>query len=379
MKNKKVGIFTYHFSDNYGAVIQAYALKKYISDIGGTVEIINYIPDYVDNGAKIYFPSNKVKIRKNAIYFYQKGINLLDNLFGKEKKKKFELFRNEQLGVNHSYCFKNISSLEKANLNLDYGIVGSDQIWNPGVMQKPDPVYFLNFKSLIIKKLSYAASFGSATPDFLSDQDFIDNVKALDAISVREASAVEVVDNKAKINATHVPDPTFLVDDFNDLIEEKFINKGHVFSYVLRSGKGFSSVEEYCKNKLNTNLVKPKNYQRPWLNTQDCKDMGPIEWINHLYHSKLVLTNSFHGVALSILLNKDFVVIPLPGTKGALNERAFSLLKTVGLESRVLHSTNPEAIDQLILNKIDWDVVNVKSEQFRRIGRDFIAQHIPLG
>lgn len=374
---KKVGIFTFHFSDNYGAVLQAYGLFTYLSKQGFDVEIINYKPDYVDNGAKIYFPSNKENIRKNAIFFYQKGINFLDNLFGKEKRKKFETFRREQLGV-LGPSYKNLSALEAGNIVLDYGVVGSDQIWNPGVMQKPDPAYFLNFKGLVDQKISYAASFGSGSPLFLNPQDFTDNVKVLDAVSVREASAVGIVKKNAGIDATHVPDPTFLINDFDELIDKDFLSKEHVFSYVLRSGNGFSRVEKHCKDRFGTSLIKPKNYQRPWLNTKDCKDMGPIEWINYLNHSRFVLTNSFHGVALSILLNKEFAVIPLPGTKGALNERAFSLLKTVGLEDRILESTDVKEIDSLIQRKIDWVLVNQKVQEFRKIGQNFLLEKLRL-
>ena len=40
--NRKIGIITYHFALNYGAVLQCYALKEYLSSIGYDVIVLNY-------------------------------------------------------------------------------------------------------------------------------------------------------------------------------------------------------------------------------------------------------------------------------------------------------------------------------------------------
>lgn len=375
MNNKKVAVFTYHFSDNYGAVLQAYSTVNYLQSLGNNVEVINYIPGYVDDGARLFFPYNRKNIKRNLIFLYQKTIKFLDSRLGKTKIEKFREFRELYLRVDSSIVFKSQESLELSKLSFDVAISGSDQIWNPGVLGEPDPVYYLNFKNEITTKISYAASFGTANPNFESISKFRENITSLDAVSVRENSAVDFVFNNSGVRAVHVPDPTFLIEDFSEIIDKSIGGDNYIFSYVLRSGKGFSQIESSICDKLNCKLIKPKNYQRPWLNTNASRDMGPIEWISYLNNSKFVLTNSFHGVALSILLNKEFAVIPLPGKKGALNERAFSLLKSVGLQDRLLQ-TNERDVNRILESKIDWDTVNEKVHSFREIGRNYLGQQM---
>ena len=63
---KNVGILTYHYINNYGALLQTYALKKAIDKIEGfSADVINYIPDNFgkspDFTAIIYLKSRRLK------------------------------------------------------------------------------------------------------------------------------------------------------------------------------------------------------------------------------------------------------------------------------------------------------------------------------
>ena len=42
--NNKVAIMTWYSYNNYGTVLQAYALKKYTEMLGYNVDLINYLP-----------------------------------------------------------------------------------------------------------------------------------------------------------------------------------------------------------------------------------------------------------------------------------------------------------------------------------------------
>ena len=48
----KIGIITFQCAHNYGAVLQAYALKEYLKTLGYSVNIINYRPRYIVNAYK---------------------------------------------------------------------------------------------------------------------------------------------------------------------------------------------------------------------------------------------------------------------------------------------------------------------------------------
>lgn len=375
MSTVKAGILTYHFSDNYGAVFQAYATINYLKSLGVDSSIINYEPTYVDRGAGFCFPSSKLKVKKNLITFYQRTINLIDSITGKTRRYQFQKFREQYFNVDYSASFKEHSDFSGLNLDFDLIISGSDQIWNPGINRSPDRVYYSDVSNSA-RKISYAASYGTASPDF-EDLSLVRHcLSGLNDISVREKSAVKLVKDISGLNAQHVPDPTFLIRDYSNLFVKASVPEDYIFSYVLRSGKSIDTVIEKVAKSLNCKVVRAKNYQRPWLNDSNCHDMSPEQWISNIYHSKFIVTNSFHGVALSINLNKPFVAVRLPGSKAALNERVESLLQSLNLTDRIIDAND---IDSLIVNvnsQIDWESVNNKLTDFSNIGKEFLNRNL---
>ena len=98
----KIGILTYHFSDNYGALFQAYALRHWLKSQGGEAEFINYHPDYVEQGGE--FNYKKPLTKENLKIIYLKMTQIKEMLFGnKQQKENFNLFRKDVLGVNTSF------------------------------------------------------------------------------------------------------------------------------------------------------------------------------------------------------------------------------------------------------------------------------------
>lgn len=374
MKNLKVGILTYHFSDNYGAVFQAYATVNYLCSLGVEASIINYEPSYVDKGAGFCFPLSKHEFKKNIITFYQIGINNLDRLIGKDKIKSFKEFRTRHLKVDDK-IYKEYADFSKSELDYDLIISGSDQIWNPGVNRAPDPVYYSLISSQA-RKITYAASYGTASPDFKDLNVVKEYLTQLDSISVREKSGVDIVKRISGLEATHVPDPTFLIRDYSKLIVRPSVKQSFIFSYILRSGKSVDKVVESVAEKLNCRIVRAKNYQRPWLNNSDCFEISPEEWISNIFFANFVVTNSFHGVALSINLNKNFIAIKLPGKKSSLNERVESLLETVGLKERIVDGSDIQAVEDILNSEIDWDSVNRKLDEFSSLGKNFLSDNL---
>ena len=49
----KIGIITFHSAHNYGAVLQAFALKEYLSKKGHDVHVINYKIKEIENVYKL--------------------------------------------------------------------------------------------------------------------------------------------------------------------------------------------------------------------------------------------------------------------------------------------------------------------------------------
>lgn len=82
-------------------------------------------------------------------------------------------------------------------------------------------------------------------------------------------------------------------------------------------------------------------------------DKGPDIFLGLISGAECVVTNSFHGTALSILFNKEFYVESLKHNN--TNSRVSSILKTFNLENRMNDMSLPietTQIDYTNVNKI---------------------------
>ena len=312
----RVGIFTYHFSDNYGALMQAYALRNFIGSMGHDAFFVPYHPSYVEEGGKL-------KVRKplskdNAKILYLKLVDVKERIFGnKAMKEGFDLFRSEKLGITTSGISVS-SELDCIISTCDILVTGSDQVWRPSDHFGLDPAYYLGFPFPVsARRVSYAPSFGTDTLNSSVKDSVSKLLDEIDYISVREASGKDIVASLTGQVPEVVPDPTFLADSFDGILEEypRADNDAYVFSYVLRSADGISSAAQTVADMLGSALLSPHNPHRRWKKIGSTVYPSPGQWLWLLKNSKYVVTNSFHGVALSVLLQKEFIYVPLQGEK----------------------------------------------------------------
>lgn len=374
----KIGILTYHFSDNYGALFQAYALRQWFIQHGHDAVFVKYHPKYVEAGGDICW--KKPLSKSNVKVLFLKIMSLKEKMFGNRAQKDgFNSFREIALGVTGEE-YKDIKHLNRDRNTYDLLVCGSDQIWKPSEHYGVDPVYFLSFETQgNPRKISYAPSFGKDTLEDLYVNDVASLIKALDAVSVRELSGCKIISQITGIEATCVPDPTFLIRDYSSIMRPYSLGSKkskHVFCYALRSRDTIGEVAEILAERLQCDLVSPHNPHRRWPEIGRTIFPCPMQWLHLLSTSEYVVTNSFHGAALSILLNKKFVVIGLQGKRGDFNARVKNLLKLVGLESRYFEKVNSLTIDFLLNTIIDWDTVNGSVSKLREKGQSYLQDQL---
>lgn len=371
----KVRLLTYHFSDNYGALFQAYALREWFLRRGHDAEFINYHPRYVEEGGDFDQLLDLRKWKKNLTIGYLKLSHTYWSVFGSARQRlAFDTFRRDYLGVTGARLLDAGALGEE---NADLLLCGSDQIWNPSVQKGLDPVYFLEFAGASrARRISYAPSFGRAAlePAFHAEAGRL--IGNLDAVSVREQSGVKIIRELTGRDAQCVPDPTILLGDFNDLLGQRAHPGQHVFCYALRSAEGIREVAVHVARTDGTPLISPVSSRQRWKPIGTAVEPGPVEWLRMLDSSATVVTNSFHGVALSIILNKPFLAVVLPGKKGALNERVRNVLEKTGLTDRALASTDTALIDRVLHREIDWRAVNERLAVLRNQGESFLERQI---
>lgn len=248
-------------------------------------------------------------------------------------------------------------------------IVGSDQVWRKwGVDDIFDELgyYFFDFaKDRDVKRIAYAASIGQ---DSLGEADYTNEfipyakklVSKFDHVSMRELSGVDIAKKEWGVDAQHVIDPTLLLqsNDYNEIIKTApYELKEHdsIFTYVILASEQ--------KNNMIQKIAKATGLSEDGIYLEKNKALPPVEeWLKGIRDSRLVVTDSFHGMVFSIIFNTPFIILE-SGTGGSA--RVTTLLGKLGLSDRYIMSGNIDMFDINKLESIDWKVVNKKLAQLR--------------
>lgn len=374
----KIGVITYWQSyDNYGQILQAWALQQYLIDLGHEAFIIRY--DFDNRPYPTLLWKKILRIILFPLY-YQRVVARKKNresFIRFNKERQFDEFRESEL-----YFSKKIYS-KRSQLCNDYPIadcyiVGSDQVWARLVNYKENLVFFLKFGPKSIKRISYAASFGFDSYPKELENDLRNALKDFDAISCREYSGVSIC-NSININATKVLDPTLLFDyrKYLDLYKGYTNNFGsYIFIYSLNVSSpediGWKQLKKVANEKgLKIIVVTATGYINA--NEELFKDVIYIkasikEWLSLIANAELIVTPSFHGIVFSIIFKKNFIFTPVVGKYSKGNDRITDLLSDLNLSKRIFKENN---IENIFLDSINWPIVDkcllkqkIQSESF---------------
>lgn len=332
-----IGLVAVYTVANFGGQLTQYALYNTLTELGYSVLMIER-------------PKNS-KVRPRMIGAY---------LFEKNPYPKYAI----------SKYFNNIAEMKFLNLQCNTFITGSDQMFNNLLYNEFAKFQALNFVTDNKRKIAYAASWGhdkiwGPESDRAEESYYL---KKFDFFSVREDSAVELAKREFGVDATWVLDPVFLcsMQEYNRMVKigSKYTPKvPFLFAYILDPDK---SKEAVLKNfadshKLMVRAIvdkslsfKVKNLNNIW--SIDTIANASIEsWIAHFANSEFVITDSFHGTCLSIIMHKNFLVLV---NKLRGETRFTSLLRLIGLEDRMCYSF--EEIDKKLgaLKPVDYEKVD---------------------
>lgn len=384
MKSLRIGLLTYHFSDNFGALLQAYGLRAWLAWQGHRVEFIPYHPKHVEEGGDFIRPWDPRLAKVNAKIAYLKLSTLQRRFFGNwQQAAAFDAFRRDELGITGAP----LGTKEEVEAYLagqaepfDLVSVGSDQVWAASRQYGLDPVYFADLAlPPATRRISYAPSFGRATVDADLRERLKRLLGGLDGISARERSGAEIVRSLTGRDVACVPDPTLLFGDFGPAVATaEETPSGHVFCYALRSGNGIRDVAQWVGQALGAEVLSPYNVHRRWPEIGRTVYPSPKGWVAMVDRASFVITNSFHGTVFSILQRRPFLVVGLSSTRTSLNERALNLLNEVGLSHRFVASSDLDAARARFSEPIDWDAVAPRLAALQEAGRSYLARELEL-
>lgn len=359
---KKIGIITFHCSYNYGSVLQAYALQKYLINNGYNVKIIDYRSKNYDmyHLFKLWMLKYPLKLLAE-----NRHINRLIR-----RKYNFLHFINESMHLtNKKYLYND--DLTVLNNEFNVFIAGSDQIWNPVCTGGVDSNFFLNFvDGRVNKRIAYAPSLAHASFEDKILNEMCGYIEKFDAISVREESGKKILKNNTNKNIEVVLDPTMLLEekDYKILeIKPKF-DKPYIFVYMLEKDDPclIEYVSKISQEKaidivyihLN-NLFRGEHVH----NVYGCK-VGEFLW--YIRNAKYVVSNSFHATVFSIIFQKKFCTFKTEKSYS----RMVGLLNTLGLEDRIYNK------EFMIESDINYDEVILKLKTLRKPSESYLIKSI---
>lgn len=320
----RIGILTFHKVNNYGAVLQNYALQKVLSNFRCEVETIDYRNNF------IYRPYGLKVLKKKGLGGYVLGVGgYITYSFRGRSTNKFR----SHIKFSEPVTRSNIGLLAD---KYDMFITGSDQVWNYKLTDF-DKTYLLDFVNDKRKKASYAASFGVKEIEDSYQQDYSKLLGDFQYLSVREQTGANIIKNLTGRDAKVVLDPCLLLDE-NEWLKVSVMPAVR-FKYILVYQLGF------CKSTLNfvQDLAKKTGYNviclpfpmGKWIRCRCGLMEGPAELLGLIRNAEYVVTSSFHGTLFSILFNKKFFV-EIPKGIAGVSSRLEDMLNELGLESRFL-------------------------------------------
>lgn len=353
---KQIGILTFHYALNYGAVLQAYALTRACEKCGHEVELINYYTHGHERVNRIISDSKRGLV-KSVLYALLVAPNYSQL---KRKRLKFKDFQKDYLKV--SRRFKSSSELINNLPKKDIFITGSDQVFNP-VSDDSIRVYFLSFeKKNGCKKIAYAPSFGISVFEESLKQRIGGLVKDFDRLSCREDDGASFLASITEKNVETVLDPVFLLDSkewegielpcstINDY------DGRYLFVYDLNGRDNLISLAKKLQDIVGLPIVcltTKKYLVRKYHVDRIILDAGPREFLSLINHAAFVITDSFHGVAFATIFKKQFIAYnALPKA----SRRIKSLLGMINLEERLIENVNVDKgiVGEIISRRIDY-------------------------
>lgn len=342
---KRVGIINFHCANNFGAVLQAYALLRTVLNLGYEAEIIDYRPIgivyryqgrinfkqvLIDNG---FLRATEVVIKR---LLTQRRRNTKEKYFA-EMRDKFMILSKEK--------YFSSEELQGNPPKYDAYICGSDQVWNPIFKKRLGNSYFLDFVDDDSLKISYAASIAESVPENLVDE-YIELINRIDFISVREKSAKDFLSSLIERKIHVVLDPTLLFDesDWTKLIIDKPVKYKYILVYNMVNNDKLIQVANELSLKTGFKIV---SYS--WINNSSYSFLysSPGEFLSLIKGAELVLSSSFHGVAFSIVFNKPFLAF----ASNARSSRIVDFLKLLELEDRIVdEKTHIEGTEDCFIN-----------------------------
>ncbi len=380
---KRALLVTWVNYDNYGTLLQAYCLKKVLENLAEftgeknaermSVEVLNYLKQPNDYGEKLA----KIKTRslqENMAKAIREVANSVQRWTWREaintQKRQFDDFREEELNLCPKKILCHKSELE-ALPEFDIYVAGSDQIWNPALL---DEVFLLGWVPRGKERIAYAPSV-CVEKIAKEDLERYKVLKGYKALSVREyTGAVRQISELTDRKIEEVADPVILFgrEKLRKLCHDSE-GQDYCLTYLLGDEKemrdysiGFAQKNGLVLKSLIVGAGNNRADQR--LMRQVIWKAGPLEFVDLIYNAKVVITNSFHAMIVAVLLHKDFILLGREEGGSEQNNRLKRFLEKVGMEDKL--GERPQIIKKI--GAVNWKEIDYRIENMRKGSLEYL-------
>ena len=350
---QRIGIMTFHYSFNYGAVLQAYGLCKAIRDLGHSPQVIDYRP-------------------KAARHFLgQWGIRSRTPWSTLVRKLRFRWFIARQFPLTPRRYWDE-ADFRKHPPECDVLVCGSDQPWNIQSSRGFDRPFFLDFlHDAPVGRISYAPSFG-LTRDLGPHRDEIARLLSkFDAISVRDRPSAAIVRELTGREPCYVMDPCFLTD-FDEITDPRPIKNDYLLVYASPLTKEYRQMIQGIARSRGLRIVSVRS-GFPGGNVA-YRAAGIPQWLRLFRDARFICTNYFHGTVFSIKFMKPFLLFPRHGNES----RMIDLIERCGLSNRYVAAPS-DHMDKGWDDAVDYDAAAAGIAQAIDVSRRYLKSAIEQG
>ena len=349
----KVGVITYHRSNNYGAQLQAYALIRAIEQLGHQAEVIDC--NAIGDGKIFHWNFHSMRGFIGAL-----RNNLLSIATELKRKKLFKAFVESEIPKSEE-CFDRESLTERVK-QYDYVIVGSDQVWHPQICEG-EKYFFLDLPIPSAKKIAYAPSFG--IDDYTEEEanKYMPLINDIAYLSVREATGNKIIEKYLGRKVKEVVDPTMLLNrkDWETLASKPKYGKYLLYFTILDEPYFADNYVRDLAAKQGLKIVRigtVRDIMKPGF--INARVSGPKDFLSLVRNADMIVTSSFHGLVFSILFHRNFVCVL---NNNERNSRLNDLANKLGIEDRLIQ--NIQQLNEISLEPIDYQKLDGQLAELR--------------
>ncbi|QIA64430.1 polysaccharide pyruvyl transferase family protein [Vibrio astriarenae] len=330
---KKVGIVTFHDAHNYGALLQAYALKHKISSLGYDVGFVDAKNEKLSGKYNIW-PT--IKTDRSLVVEAKKMVRLL--LDFSRKKARYNGF--------NQFIDKYINT-DIPN-SLDSIVIGSDQVWNFNITGGVDPIYFGEIEGVSTKNvISYAASMGNGMKPESFTSEFRGKLENLNQVGVREKQLQESLADNFGVESVVTLDPTLLLteEEWSEITPSSKQKKKYVVVYQVVEHPMANPIVDLIAEKLGLEVIVLTSKTDHSVSKSHFSTASPDDFLSLFKNAEFVITSSFHGTAFSIINKVPFYTMKFGNT---VDLRSENLLSSANLLERHISDISEVDLDAVI-------------------------------